>query len=343
MRKLLLICVLALVVPGAAQSAACSPFDCAPSQFTLANGTLLGYRHAADKPVTIVDLRTGEARFTLPNGLTSGNTLVHQDGSQLQWYDLTTGEQTATADNVDGELSAVSQDGTQAVTLNLRGVWVVSPESTRFVPLPAGRWAVDALRGDNLFLIRYLSDSRGGYQIRLLHVASGTLEAKPLKDPHESGTIWGTPYSRLSSPDGRYLFTLYIAGNGAAMVHALNLATAKARCIDLPGTGDYLSATSWAMVLRGNTLWAMSPGYGRVVAIDVPSRKIVRHFTLSLGYWNRGFGTRAALSPDGSRVALADGETVAVLNLGQRKVVSRTTKKAAALGYSPTGRLWMLT
>ena len=342
MKKLLLTCVLALALPGAAHGAACSPLDCAPSQFTLGGGTMLGYRLAADKPVTIVDLRTGAARFTLPGGLTAGNVLVHQSGTELQWFDMTTGEQTAVADGVDGELGGLSSDGSRAVTIDLRGVRIVSPESTRVLPLPSGSWQVDALRGDNLFLIRLLGDT-GGYQIRLLHVASGKLEAKPLKDPHESGTIWGTPNSRLASPDGRYLFTLYVAGNGAAMVHALNLETARARCIDLPGTGDYLSATSWAMVLRGNTLWALNPGYGRVVAIDVSSRRIVRHFALSLPYWNRGLGTRAALSPDGSRVALADGETVAVLALAQRKVVSRTTRKAAALGYSPAGRLWTLT
>lgn len=343
MRKLLITCAVALALPGAAQSAACSPLDCAPSQFALGDGTLLGYRHAIDKPVTIVDLRTGRSTLTLPAGLTAGNVLVHQNGTQLQWYDMTTGEQTATADGVDGDLGALSQDGSRAVTIDLRGVWIVSPTSNRFVALPAGdHWEVDGLRGDNLFLIHYLGNS-GGYQIRLLHVATGTLEAKPLKDPHESGTIWGSPYSRLSSPDGRYLFTLYVAGNGAAMVHALNLDTSTARCIDLPGTGDYLSATAWAMVQRGNMLWAFNPGYGRAVAIDVRARKVVRHFSLSLPYWNRGSGTRAALSPDGSRVALADGETVAVLGLAQRKVVSRTARKATALGYSPTGRLWALT
>ena len=35
------------------------------------------------------------------------------------------------------------------------------------------------------------------------------------------------------------LFTLYVSGNGAAMVHELNLAKPQARCIDLPGTGDF--------------------------------------------------------------------------------------------------------
>ena len=57
--------------------------------------------------------------------------------------------------------------------------------------------APDALRGDKLFLIRYLS--KGGYQVRLLDLATGKLRPKPLKDPHESGTIWGQPFSRLSS------------------------------------------------------------------------------------------------------------------------------------------------
>ena len=342
MKRLLLTCLLALALPGAAQGAACSPLNCAPSQFTLAHGSLLGYRLAWDKPVTIVDLQTGEARHTLPGGLTAGNVLVHQNGPQLQWYDMTTGEQTQVANNVDGDLAGLSQDGSRAVTINLRGVWIVSPTANRFVALPTGRWEVDALRGDNLFLIKYIGQG-GSYQVRLLHVSTGKLESKPLKDPHESGTIWGQPFSRLASPDGKYLFTLYLAPNGASMIHALNLDAAQARCIDLPGTGDYMSATNWAMVQRGNTLWLANPGYGRVVAIDIRARKVTKSFPLSLPYWNRGSGTRAALSPDGSRIALADGESVAVLGLADRKVLSRTTRKANALGYSPTGRLWALT
>ena len=111
----------------------------------------------------------------------------------------------------------------------------------------------------------------GGYQVRLVDLATGKLASSPLKDPHESGTIWGQPFSRLASPDGRFLFTLYLGSNGGAMMHELDLKAAKARCIDLPGTGDYGSASSWALSLApdGRTLWAVSPGYGRVVGIDV--------------------------------------------------------------------------
>ena len=342
MRKLLLVSLLALALPGAARSAACSPLNCAPSQFSLAGGQLLGYRLASDRPVTIVDLATGKARFALPDGITARSVLVHQDGLTLEWWDMTTGKRTQTATLPEvGQLSGVSQDGSRAVTILGRSLRVVSPTSQVALTLPPGQWQFDALLGDKLYLIEYLKT--GGYRVRLLTVSTGVLAAKPLKDPHESGVIWGSPYSRLSSPDGRYLFTLYIAGNGAAMVHELDLKTATARCIDLPGSGDYLSATSWALALRGHTLWAASPGYARVVGIDVRTRKVVRAFSLEFAYWNRGNGTRASLSPDGTRLALADGETVAVVGLARRTMLSRTSEKAVAVGYSPSGRLWTLT
>ena len=39
-------------------------------------------------------------------------------------------------------------------------------------------------------------------------------------------------------------------------------------------------------------------------------------------------------------LALADGESVAVVGLAGGKVVSRTPVAAAAVGYSPAVRLW---
>jgi hypothetical protein len=125
------------------------------------------------------------------------------------------------------------------------------------------------------------------------------------------------------------------------MVHELDLATARARCIDLPGTGDYGAATSWGMVLSpdGRTLWLAGPGYRRVVGIDVRSRKVVESFALTLPLWNLGSGSRVAISPDGSRIALTDRETVAVVDLHARKVLERRSVKAVAVGWSPSGEL----
>lgn len=349
MKRLVLVLIAATsLLPSAASAAACSPLNCAASQFSLSNGALLGFRTSVDAPVTVVDLQTGKAKWVLPPGVTGGNLLVHQDGRGLVWYDASRGVEVASAKLAQGgSLAGVSQNGSRAVVRRLSPggttFTIVSTRGQRNVAVPGRQWDFDALRGDNLFLIRYLKT--GGYQVRLAHVGSRRLEAAPLKDPHESGTIWGQPFSRLPSADGRYLSTLYIGGNGGAMIHELDLKAAKARCIDLPGTGDYGSATSWAMQLSkdGRTLWAVSPGYGRVVAIDVTRRTVSSAFRVSLPGWALGTATASALSPDGTRIALADSNSsVAVVDLVAHKVAQRDPAKAIALGYARDGRLWKL-
>ncbi len=345
---LVLMLVVAAAVPSAAEGAACSPLTCAASQFPLAQGTMLGFRTAVNRPVTVVDLTTGKARWVLPAGIVGGDTLVHQHGNSFAWYDASHGTKRYDVALPDAgyTLAGVSQSGSVAVGHRVRDghtdFLIVSRTHTRSLTVDGKLWAFDALRNDNLFLIRYLPT--GGYQVVLAHPSTGHVDGEPLKDPHESGTIWGSPFSRLPSEDGRYLFTLYLGSNGGAMIHELDLEAATARCIDLPGTGDYASATSWALTLsKGErTLWAVSPGYGRVVAIDVRSRKVAQAFRLSLPSWNRGTGTAAALAPDGHRIALADGDTVAEVDLANRRVLHRDRERALALGYSPTGTLWRL-
>jgi hypothetical protein len=142
------------------------------------------------------------------------------------------------------------------------------------------------------------------------------------------------------------LFTLYVAGNGAAMVHELNLAKPQARCIDLPGTGDYGAASSWAMALapgpHPSTLWAVSPGYSKVVAINVGARKVSTAFGIDVGRWNLGSGTRIALGRDGTEIAVADGKSIARIALGEQRVIDLEPGNAVALGYAPTGLLRVL-
>ena len=346
---LVLAAAAAVALPGAVRAAACSPLNCAASQFTLAHGTLLGFRSMVNKPVTVVDLKTGAFRWRVPAGLVGGNLLVHQDQRKLVWYDASRGVRLydAALPSVEYSLAGVSQNGTRALAFSIVGTGtkaaILSRHGERTIALPGKQWQFDALRGNNLFLIKYLP--LGGYQVRLVHVGSGKLEQRPLKDPHESGTIWGSPFSRLSSADGRYVFTLYIGPNGGSMVHELDLKNATARCIDLPGTGDYGSATTTALLLSRDqrTLWAVSPGYGRVVGIDVRTRKVSTASRLSLPYWNVASGTSAALAPDGRHLALANNEEVAIIGLAKGTVMQRGKAKAIALGWSPGGRLWKLT
>jgi len=271
---------------------------------------------------------------------------------EVQWIDALTGQPTRTASytsNIDLGLVGVSQDAARAV---LQGwdkaakqtvVIVVGAGGQRTIRLPTQQWGFDALSSSSVYLLHYL---KNGYEVRRYDLAAGKLLARPLKDPQASSTIWGIPWSRVSSADGRYLFTLYVGTNGASMVHQLDLRTSTARCIDLPGTGDFASATSYALELShdGRTLWAVSPGYGRVVGIDVRTKRVKLAFTFARGssYNETPISSVSALSADGSQIAVGVGGELWFVQTAKRTVVRAKPRSALALGFAPDGsKLWV--
>jgi WD40 repeat protein len=356
MKRLALIgfLVLAAALPGAAPGAGCSPLDCAASGVSVGNGYLAARPAGAHGVAKIVDLRTGAVKWTLPQGMLNGHALVEQsqtDPQKLVWHDALTGKQTGAATiKAAGPFSLVglSQDGGRAVLVNVAKqestFAVVSQTDEQTFTLAGKQWGFDALSGNKLYLLKYLNS---GYEIRLYDLASSTLAAKPLKDPKASSTIWGLAWERVASPDGRYLFTLYVGGNGGAMVHQLDLKTSAARCIDLPGTGDFNSTTTWAMELspNGKTLWAVNPGYGRVVGIDVAKRnvRVAFRFKKTALYANGPVASVSAISPDGSRIAVGVAGKLFYVSLPNRAVVKGVPHAAVALGYAPDGTtLWVV-
>ena len=80
MKRLALIgfLVLAAALPGAAPGAGCSPLDCAASGVSVGNGYLARFPGGAHGVAQIVDLRTGELKWSLPQGMLNGRTLVEQ-------------------------------------------------------------------------------------------------------------------------------------------------------------------------------------------------------------------------------------------------------------------------
>jgi hypothetical protein len=347
-RPLALLALCALLLAGAARGAACSPLDCAPSQFTLAHGTMLALRVDVDKPVRVIDLRTGRTRWWLPAGVVTRDLLVHADGRLVTWFDAARGTRIADAllaRRGTFSLVGTSQDGRRAVLARTQHrsttFVVVSPRSQRAVALGGRSWRFDALRGPRLFLIRTLRD---GYQVRLYDLAARRLDPTPLRSPGEPATIPGIPFARASSPDGRYLFTLYLAGNGGAMIHQLDLARGEARCIDLPGSGDFGAATTWAIVPDpdGRTLWATSVGYGRVVAVDVARHRVRDTYSFDRATWTQNPGV-AVVSPDGERLAYTDARHIWLVELARRRVVAGPSHVAIALAYAPDqSRLWVV-
>lgn len=300
------------------------------------------------EPVRVLDLRTGETRWRLPPGIVTGDVLVHQDGRLLTWYDAARG--TRTGDAILGQhgtfaLVGTSQDGSRAVLARTQMLSttfaIVSRSSQQVVRLRSDLWSFDALRGSKLFLIRQVPQ---GYQVRLYDLARSILAARPLKDPGEPATIAGVAFARTASPGGRYLFTLYLGSDGGAMIHVLDLVAGTARCVGLPGTGDFSSALTWALVPDpdGRSVWALGPGYAKVVAVDAPTHRVRRVWSFAPGRWTANPG-QAVLSPDGSHFALSDAQHVWFLTLEPAISVRRVAHVAVALGWSPDQRrLWVV-
>jgi WD40 repeat protein len=341
-------------LPGAAPGAGCSPLSCAASGVSVGNGYLAARPGGTQGVAQIVDLRTGTLKWSLPQGMLVGHMLVEQsqaDPQKLIWHDALTGKETGTAViKAAGPFSlvGVSQDGSRAVLVNTSKkestFAIVSQSGEQTFTLPTTQWGFDALSGDKLYLLKYLNS---GYEIRLYDLASGQLAEKPLKDPKASSTIWGMAWERATSPDGRYLFTLYVGGNGGAMVHQLDLKTSAARCIDLPGTGDFNSTTTWAMEVapNGKTLWAVNPSYGRVVGIDVAQKKarVAFHFKKTALYDNGPVSSVSAISSDGSRIAVGVAGKIFYVSMAHRVVAKGVPHEAVALGYAPDGTtLWVV-
>jgi hypothetical protein len=102
-----------------------------------------------------------------------------------------------------------------------------------------GDFSYDALSPDGraLFLINYLSaNDPTKYRVRVYDLAKGRLDPKAIVDPRESpDEMNGLPMARVTSPDGRWAYTLYDGAGGEPFIHALDTRDRKAVCIDLHG------------------------------------------------------------------------------------------------------------
>jgi len=111
----------------------------------------------------------------------------------------------------------------------------------RRLELP-GAFSFDAISpdGSRVYLIQnfYRGARLTRYEVRALDVASGRLLPAPIVDPEEPDErMQGSPVDRVSSPDGRWAYTLY-TGSEERFVHALDTVRGRAVCVDLPQLED---------------------------------------------------------------------------------------------------------
>ena len=129
------------------------------------------------------------------------------------------------------------------------------------------------------------------------------------------------------------------------MIHELDPTPATARCIDLPGTGDFGAATTWALVADPDDRNALG-GQSRATAASSRSmrRTHVRRFRYSFAaaYWIANAGV-AAMSPDGKQIAFTDAQHVWLAVPSTRRVIHERSHVATALGWAPDqSALWVV-
>jgi hypothetical protein len=125
-----------------------------------------------------------------------------------------------------------------------------------------GDYAFDALspNGKRLYLIQHVSSlDFTQYVVRAYDLDAHKLLPRRIADRTQRGWVMaGYPVSRTTSPDGRWVYTLYQRNGAYPFVHALDSVRGVAHCIGIPWTGG------------DNAVWNMRLGLkdgGRTIAV----------------------------------------------------------------------------
>jgi DNA-binding beta-propeller fold protein YncE len=324
--------------------------------------------------VSVIDTRSHSVERSLPSGTASpdwahlysvqGTTLVDLDpqtGAARHTLNMPGAFQLPPA-TIGGMPGGLSKDGRWLVLESFDDTGTGLPTGSHFLLVdtsyksPAqridigGDFQFDAVSNDGqrIYLIEYLSNS--SYRVRRFNVTVGQLDPNIIVDKTDgNAAMAGLRLSGIASPDGQWLYSVYIREHQGAFIHALNLENNFAICLDLPGTG-YASSEAgfhWSLALSpdGTHLYAANGVMGVVADIDTgngfPSLIRTIHIatpaqsaSLIQGVEAKGFGSNGA-------VATPDGRTL--VTIGTKGVVWIDTASLRATGTQLNDwRVWSL-
>ncbi len=157
-----------------------------------------------------------------------------------------------------------------------------------------GNFSFDALSNDgiSLYLIETLPrDSTAtpglGYKVRLYDLTTGMLQPGVVVDKTAiAQTMSGIQQSSVVSPDGQWVYSLYLNQAKGPFIHALNLNGRYAFCIFLPTTGkeDGEKQMHWSLAQTpdGRGLYAVNGALGIVADVDTAQLTVRRTATLPM-------------------------------------------------------------
>lgn len=357
MRRLLpLLVLLAVPFASAAHADGCPPSTCGTTSVAPPGSNIaFVFPSGQPGPLSVYDLRTGRQRFTLPSGLLSADGRVFVSAvegrgrTRFVRYDTRTGRG-QTLRTVPGSWSVVgvSADGRRVARFksrkHARGTTLTLDDSgrTSSIRFP-GNYQLESFSedGHRLFLIHW--HRSGSYDLQQYDRGSARLSPTKLAEPDEK--MSGQAQSAVEARDGSWLYTLYWKLDNGTFVHALNLRTGVAHCIDLPLRADIATVAATALTLSpdGHRLYLASPLAGSVTTVDLDTLETAStaHFRpVPSANYLYGIGPSAAVSPNGRMLAFVSAHGLWSMDTAYGVVRGPTPirRKVLGVGFSADGR-----
>jgi hypothetical protein len=104
-----------------------------------------------------------------------------------------------------------------------------------------------------LYLVNYPGQDTSRYVVKAVNLRTGKLLPGRIADKTQNSWIMqGLPVTRISSADGRWVYTLYANPGGYAFVHALDTVGRSAHCVGIPWKGDANKQWDMRLALRSD-------------------------------------------------------------------------------------------
>jgi hypothetical protein len=357
MRRLLpLLVLLAIPFPSAALADGCPPSTCGTTSVAPVGSNLaFVFPRGRQGPLQAYDLRTGQKRFVLRSGMLSADGRVFvsatQEGKQTRFvrYETRVGQgRTLRTERGAWSVVGVSADGRRFVRFKYGqrpGVTVLrvdEPGRSRSIHL-RGTYEVESFSQDarRLFLVHW--HRSGSYDLQQYDRSSGRLSPTRLDEPDEK--MSGQAQSAVETRDGSWLYTLYWKLDGGTFVHALNLRTGLAHCVDLPLRGDLATVGATALTLSPDErrLYLTSPIVGSVSTVDLDRLEVsttARFRSVPADRYLYGIGPSGATSPNGRMLAFVTAHRLWLMDtaFGLVRGPARIREVVHGIGFTANGR-----
>lgn len=355
MKRVLPLLAFALIgVPATAHADGCPPASCGATSVAPPGSKLVFvFPNGPQGPLWAYDLGSGRRRFVLPSGVLSANARAFvasiQTGRNTRFvrYDPRTGRGRALRTAPGSWMVAgVSADGRRIARFEFRKgargtiFTLDGPGGSSSVRLP-GTFQLESLSQDGrrLFLVHW--NRTGGYDLQQYDRTTRRRSPTKLDEPDEKMT--GQATSTVATRDGHWQLTLYVKSDQHTFIHALDLRTGVAHCVDLPLPAELTTAGALALSPDQETLYVAGGYAGGVATVDLSTLRVTRvvRFRAPTRYEiDISIGPTAAVTPNGRMLAFSAGSSVWLYDAayGIVRAVQSSDKPVIGLGFAPGGR-----